>query len=74
MSNEALKLELIDWLMKLENQDLLNVLKVVKDTNQSEDWAVNLTEEQKEDLKTSMNQSNTGKLTDHKDVQTRFGI
>jgi hypothetical protein len=74
MSNEALKLELIDWLMKLENQDLLNVLKVVKDTNQSEDWAANLTEEQKEDLKTSMDQSNSGNLTSHQDVQSRFGI
>jgi len=39
MGLNAIKLELIEWLTKLEDSETLNYLKIVKDSNESEkDW------------------------------------
>lgn len=47
MDQEALKLELMEWLARLEDQDTLQYLKVVKDSNTiGHDWWDDLTEEQ----------------------------
>ena len=39
MGLEAIKLELIEWLTKLDDQDTIQYLKVVKDSSSDErDW------------------------------------
>lgn len=39
MGQEPLKLELIEWLARLEDEDTINYLKIVKDSNDSQvDW------------------------------------
>ena len=48
MGQEAIKIELIEWLSKLEDSETINYLKIVKDTSFSDkDWWHNLTDEQK---------------------------
>lgn len=48
MGHEAIKLELIEWLTKLEDEATIETLKIVKDANVTRDdgWLC-LTEEQK---------------------------
>ncbi len=51
MGLEAIKLELIAWLSKLEDQDTIEYLKVVKDTQETQrDWWIDLTEYQKQGI------------------------
>ena len=38
MGLEAIKLELIEWLAKLEDEDTIEYLKVVKDSKSENDW------------------------------------
>jgi len=52
MGYEALKLELIEWLTKLEDSETIEYLKNVKDLKSSDhDWWEDLTQEQKKELK-----------------------
>ena len=48
MGHDAIKLELIQWLTKLEDSETLDYLKMVKDSSgTSSDWWHDLTDEQK---------------------------
>jgi hypothetical protein len=52
MGHDAIKLELIEWLTKLNDDDTLNFLKIVKELQKdNQDWWLDLTNEQKEELK-----------------------
>ena len=48
MGQESIKLELIQWLVNLEDDETIDYLKVVKDSNDTQkDWWHDLTDEQK---------------------------
>ena len=47
MGHESIKLELIEWLSKLEDDETINYLKIVKESRSSDDWWNDLTENQK---------------------------
>lgn len=48
MGHHVIKLELIEWLIRLEDDNIINYLKVVKESdNRHDDWWNDLTDEQK---------------------------
>lgn len=74
MGNEALKLELIEWLAQLEDEDTIQYLKVVKDSASERDWWPNLTPEQRAGIERGLQDIDQGKITSHEDVKRRFGL
>lgn len=70
MGAEALKLELLDWLMHVDNNDMLQYLKVIKDQSTSQtDWWDELTDEQKAGIERGMKDVDLGKIVSHEDVK-----
>jgi hypothetical protein len=74
MGNEALKLELIEWLAQLNDEDTIQYLKVVKDSSSEKDWWPNLTPEQRAGIERGLQDIDQGKITSHEDVKKRFGL
>lgn len=74
MGLEAIKLELIEWLTKLEDEDTIEYLRVVKDSKSEKDWAENLTPEQKAGIERGLKAIDEGRVTSHEDVKKRFGL
>lgn len=75
MKLETIKLELIEWLTKLEDQDTIEYLKVVKDAKLGEtDWGHELTAEQTQALARGLKDIDQGRVTAHEEVKKRFEI
>lgn len=75
MGHDAIKLELISWLTKLEDNETLNYLKVVKDSFDSEtDWWQDLSDEQKSGIVRGLNDIDAGRIHSHSDIQLKYGI
>lgn len=75
MGLEAIKLELIEWLTKLEDQDTLEYLKVVKDSKISDhNWFDDLTEEQKTGIERGLEDIDERRVTSHDEVKKRYGL
>ncbi|MCX6277958.1 MAG: hypothetical protein NT004_07660 [Bacteroidetes bacterium] len=75
MGHEAIKLELIEWLTKLEDDDTLDYLKVVKEScNVHEDWWNDLTAQQKSGIKRGLQDIKNGRAISHMDVKLKYGL
>ena len=75
MGHEAIKLELIEWLSKLEDDETLDYLKVVKDSNVShDDWWYDLTEEQRAGIERGLKDIDAGRITPHDQVKLKYGL
>jgi hypothetical protein len=75
MGNEAIKLELIEWLTKLEDNETINYLKVVKDNNITHnDWWNDLTEEQKSGIERGLRDVEAGKVVPHETVKQKYSL
>ena len=75
MGQETIKLELIEWLAKLNDIDILNYLKVVKDSrSENKDWWNDLTEEQKLGIQRGLLDIDEGRVVSHKDVRKKYGL
>jgi hypothetical protein len=75
MGHNAIKLELIDWLSKLEDSETLNYLKIVKDANASnQDWWNELPESVKNGIKRGLNDVDEARIISHNDVKLKYGI
>jgi hypothetical protein len=75
MGHEAIKLELIEWLTKLEDDETIDYLKVVKDSKVShEDWWYGLTDEQKTGIDRGLKDVDAGRVTPHDKVKQRYGL
>jgi len=75
MGHDAIKLELINWLTKLEDNETLDYLKVVKDSLDSEsDWWNELSDEQKSGIERGLNDIDAGRIRSHSDIQTKYGL
>ena len=75
MGHDAIKLELIEWLTKLEDDETINYLKIVKDSNVShEDWWYELTEEQKAGIERGLKDIDAGRVTPHNTVKLKYGL
>jgi hypothetical protein len=75
MGHDAIKLELISWLTKLEDNETLDYLKVVKDSFDSEtDWWLDLSNEQKSGIERGLKDIEAGRIHSHSDIQLKYGI
>lgn len=75
MGHEALKLELIEWLSGLEDEDTIEYLKVVKDSSLKEkDWWHELTASQREAIDRGLKDIEEGRVVSHEDVKKKYGL
>lgn len=75
MGHETIKLELIEWLTKLNDIETLNYLKVVKDSRSGDqDWWSDLTEQQRDGIQRGLKDIDEGRLVSHSDVKKRYGL
>lgn len=75
MRIEAIKLELIEWLAKLEDNETIKYLKIVKDSkNNKNDWWNDLTEEQKRGIQKGLKDIEEGRVFSHEEVRGKYGL
>lgn len=75
MRRDAIKLELIEWLTKLDDVETIEYLKLVKDSESShEEWWHDLTDEQKEGVERGLRDVKEGKVTPHNKAKLKYGI
>ena len=75
MGHEALKLELIEWLTHLNDDDTITYLKIVKDSSEKgSDWWQELTSEQKAGIERGLKDIDAGRVTPHDQVKDKYGL
>lgn len=75
MGHEALKLELIEWLTHLDDDDTISYLKIVKDSSETgSDWWQELSGEQKQGIERGLRDIDAGKVTPHDQVKKEYGL
>jgi hypothetical protein len=75
MGHEALKLELIEWLTHLDDDDTISYLKIVKDSSEKgSDWWQELSGEQKRGIERGLRDIDAGKVTPHDQVKKEYGL
>lgn len=74
MGLEAIKLELIEWLTQLNDEDTIEYLKIVKDSKTDGDWWEDLSLEQKTGIERGLKDIDEGRITPHEEVKKRFRL
>lgn len=74
MGLEAIKLELIEWLTQLDDEDTIEYLKIVKDSKTEGDWWEDLSPEQRTGIERGLKDIEEGRVTPHEEVKKRFGL
>jgi hypothetical protein len=75
MKADAIKLELIEWLAKLDNVETINYLKVVKDSvSNKSDWWYDLSPLEKEGIERGLNDIKNGRTVSHEEVKAKYGL
>lgn len=75
MGHDAIKLELIQWLAKLDDNETLEYLKIVKDSSRNKtDWWHDLTDEQKTGIERGLKDVDSGKVHSHNDIKLKYGL
>lgn len=74
MGQETIKLELIEWLMTLDDETL-DFIKVVKDSNSSHnDWWIDLSDEQREGINRGLEDIKEGRIVPHKTIKQKYDL
>ncbi len=74
MGHDAIKLELIEWLARLEDEEVIRYLKIVKDSERDHDWWNDLTDEQKAGIERGLKDIDEGRTIPHEEVKQRYGL
>lgn len=75
MGHEAIKLELIEWLTKLDDDETIEYLKIVKDSRSTDnDWWDDLSESQKTGIERGLNDIENGHTISHDEVKDKYGL
>lgn len=74
MGHDAIKLELIEWLTKLEDDNTIQFLKIIKDTDSNEDWWDELSDEQRQGIQRGMKDIEKGRVVPHDEVRLKYGL
>jgi len=75
MGHETIKLELIEWLTKLEDDETIDYLKLLKDAKVSQDdWWHYLKDEQKAGIGRGLKDIDLGRVTVHEEVKQKYGL
>lgn len=73
MSTDAIKLELIEWLTKLQNPALIGSLLSWKKASETEDWYASLSPEQKASIDRGLADAAAGRTISSEEVWKRHG-
>lgn len=73
MKSESIKIELIEWLTKLEDNSILTSLLQFKKSTETGDWADSLTKEQVESLQRGLADFENNNVISSKDFWTSYG-
>lgn len=75
MGYDAIKLELIEWLTSLEDNETIEYLKLVKEANTAEsDWWNELSVEQKNSIRRGLKDIEENRVVSHEDVKKKYGL
>ncbi|NBC83512.1 MAG: hypothetical protein GVY19_09030 [Bacteroidetes bacterium] len=75
MGHEAIKLELIEWLTKLDDQETIEYFKIVKDSKSSDqDWWNDLGEVEKQGIERGLRDISEGKTISHDEIKSRYDL
>ena len=75
MGQDGLKLELIEWLTRLEDDETIQYLKIVKDSKPSNhSWWDDLSDSQKKGIKRGLKDIDKNRVTPHDVVKTKYGL
>ena len=75
MERETIKLELIEWLIKLNDLETLNYLKVHKESRSvNHDWWNDLSEQQTQGIQRGLKDIDEGRIVPHEDVKRKYGL
>lgn len=75
MRLETIKLELIEWLTKLNDIETLNYLKVVKESRSgNQDWWNDLTEQQRLGIQRGLKDIDEGRIVSQSDVKKKYEL
>ena len=75
MADEAAKLELIEWLSKLEDTETIDYLKIVQDSRTPErDWWHDLTDWQKAAIARGLKDIEEVRIIPHEVIKQRYGL
>ena len=75
MGQETIKLELIEWLTRLDDNETIEYLKIVKDSRTVDnDWWDDLSDSQKQGIERGLNDIKNGHTISHDDVKSRHGL
>jgi hypothetical protein len=73
MKSDATKLELIEWLAKVDDDGILAALMLFKKANQTSDWADNLTREQHLKVEEGREDLKKGRVVKNSKVWEKYG-
>lgn len=75
MGLAADKLELIEWLTNLDDDDTISYLKIVKNSKESNsDWWDDLTKDQKLAIERGLKDIDAGRVSPHTEVKRKYGL
>jgi hypothetical protein len=75
MGYEGLKLELIEWLTKLEDGETIRYLKVVKDSKlYDQNWWDDLDAAQKKGIERGLEDIDKGRVIPNDEVRKKYGL
>lgn len=74
MKNENIvREELVEWITKPENEELLNTLNLMKEASSKGDWFDDLTEEEKQSIERGQKDHQKGHTLNSKDFWAKHG-
>ncbi len=73
MKTESIKIELIEWLARLEDNSILTSLLQFKKASESGDWSDNLTKKQIESLQRGLLDMKNKKVISSQDFWNSYG-
>ncbi len=73
MTAKAAKIELMDWLSRIEDRELLSALLFYKKANETLDWAENLTFTQKGAIREGLEDVLEGRVHTTADIWKKYG-
>ena len=75
MTQEAIKLELIEWLTKLQSNETIHYLEIIKDSMKEEnDWWSSLSSEQISGIERGLKDIDEGRTIAHDTVKQRYEL
>lgn len=75
MGYDATKLELIEWLSRLEDEETIEYLKIVKESKTSDkDWWEEIPEHVKKGINQSIEDKKQNRLTSHAEIEKKYDL